>query len=96
MARAISAWPQRWSRSRLTYPNEKSEVEGVRYKLLSMAFINAFKEQQEQIERQQEQIERQKEQIEELQSAVAKLTEAKLAALGSPAAVALSSAQQLR
>jgi hypothetical protein len=51
---------------RLTYSNENGEVEGVRYELLSTAFINAFKEQQEQIERQGEQ-------IEELQAALARL-----------------------
>jgi Chaperone of endosialidase len=40
----------------VTY-NEKGEVEGVKYDRLSAAFVNAFKEQQAQIERQQKQIE---------------------------------------
>jgi hypothetical protein len=51
---------------RLTYPNEKGEVEGVKYELLTTVLINAVKEQQEQIERQGEQ-------IEELQAALAGL-----------------------
>jgi len=36
--------------------NEKGEVEGVKYDRLSAVFINAFKEQQDQIERQQAEI----------------------------------------
>src|SRR4030095_4678482 len=36
--------------------NDKGEVEGVKYDRLSAVFINAFKEQQNQIERQQAQI----------------------------------------
>ena len=36
--------------------NEKGEVEGVKYDRLSAVFINAFKEQQAQIERQRDQI----------------------------------------
>lgn len=40
----------------VTY-NEKGQVEGVKYDRLSVAFVNAFKEQQAQIERQQRQIE---------------------------------------
>ena len=39
----------------VTY-NEKGEVEGVKYDRLSVAFVNAFKEQQAQIARQQTQI----------------------------------------
>ena len=39
----------------VTY-NDKGEVEGVKYDRLSVAFVNAFKEQQAQIERQQKQI----------------------------------------
>jgi hypothetical protein len=35
---------------RLTYPNEKGEVEGVRYELLTTVLVNAIKEQQETIE----------------------------------------------
>jgi hypothetical protein len=38
--------------------NEKGEVEGVKYDRLSAVFINAFKEQQAQIERQQAEIDR--------------------------------------
>lgn len=40
----------------VTY-NDKGEVEGVKYDRLSVAFVNAFKEQQAQIESQQKQIE---------------------------------------
>ena len=39
--------------------NEEGEVEGVKYDRLSAVFINAFKEQQTQIEQQQDQIDRQ-------------------------------------
>jgi hypothetical protein len=39
----------------VTY-NDKGEVEGVKYDRLNAAFVNAFKEQQAQIERQQKQI----------------------------------------
>lgn len=45
----------------LTFSNAKGEVEGVRYNQLSAVFINAFKEQQAQIEAQQEEILKQKE-----------------------------------
>jgi len=40
----------------VTY-NDKGQVEGVKYDRLSVAFVNAFKEQQAQIDRQQKQIE---------------------------------------
>jgi hypothetical protein len=43
----------------VTY-NEKGEVEGVKYDRLSAAFVNAFKEQQAQIETQQRQIDQQR------------------------------------
>ena len=43
--------------------NEKGEVEGVKYDRLSAVFINAFKEQQTQIEQQQAQIKAQENQI---------------------------------
>ena len=43
----------------LTFRNEKGEVEGVRYNQLSAVFINAFKEQQQQIARQRDQINQQ-------------------------------------
>ena len=39
-----------------TFHNNIGEVEGVRYERLSVVFVNAFKEQQAQIERQQKQI----------------------------------------
>ena len=39
----------------VTY-TDKGEVEGVKYDRLSAAFVNAFKEQQAQIERQQAEI----------------------------------------
>ena len=41
----------------LTYRNAKGEIEGVKYNQLSAIFINAFKEQQEQIKQQQTEIE---------------------------------------
>ena len=47
----------------LTFRNDKGEIEGVRYDRLSVLFVNAFKEQQAQIEEQQKQIKRQEEQI---------------------------------
>jgi len=47
----------------LTYRNKQGEIEGVRYDQLSAVFINAFKEQQAQIDQQQEQLKRQAEQI---------------------------------
>ena len=46
--------------------NDKGEVEGVKYDRLSVAFVNAFKEQQTQIETQNVQIEKQQKQIDEL------------------------------
>jgi hypothetical protein len=42
-----------------TFSNDKGEIEGVRYDRLSVLFVNAFKEQQTQIETQEEQINRQ-------------------------------------
>ncbi len=50
----------------LTTSNEAGEIEGVKYKLFSVVFVNAIKEQQTQIERQQTQIERQQKQIDAL------------------------------
>jgi hypothetical protein len=47
----------------LTFRNAKGETEGVKYDRLSAVFINAFKEQQQQIDKQQQQIERQQKQI---------------------------------
>jgi hypothetical protein len=40
----------------LTFRNDKGEIEGVKYNQLSAVFVNAFKEQQAQIEQQQKQI----------------------------------------
>ncbi|HEX9906636.1 MAG TPA: tail fiber domain-containing protein [Propylenella sp.] len=51
---------------RLTYRNEKGQIEGVKYDLLTAVLVNAIKEQDERLQRQQELIER-------LQSAVARL-----------------------
>jgi hypothetical protein len=45
----------------LTFRNEAGQVEGVKYDRLTAVFINAFKEQQEQIKRQQSQIDALKE-----------------------------------
>jgi hypothetical protein len=53
--------------------NAKGEVEGVKYDRLSAVFINAFKEQQAQIERQQAEAERQQNQIALLRTANAGL-----------------------
>jgi hypothetical protein len=49
----------------ITY-NDKGEVEGVKYDRLSVVFVNAIKEQQEQLQRQQKLIERQQRQIDTL------------------------------
>jgi hypothetical protein len=38
----------------LTYRNENGDIEGVKYELLGVAFVNAIKEQQAQLRRQQE------------------------------------------
>jgi hypothetical protein len=48
----------------VTY-NDKKQVEGVKYDRLSVAFVNAFKEQQSQIEKQQTTIQLQQKQIDE-------------------------------
>ena len=53
--------------------NEKGEIEGVKYDRLSVAFVNAFKEQQEQIQKQQVQIARQQQQIDALERIVQSL-----------------------
>lgn len=50
----------------LTTRNDAGGIEGVKYKLFSVIFVNAIKEQQTQIERQQKQIERQQQQIDAL------------------------------
>jgi hypothetical protein len=56
----------------VTY-NSKGEVEGVKYDRLSVAFVNAFKEQQEQIELQQRQLQRQGAEIEALKVKVSEV-----------------------
>jgi hypothetical protein len=48
--------------------NDQGEIEGVKYDHLSVVFINAFKEQQAQIEEQQQQLQAQAAQIAELQA----------------------------
>ena len=53
----------------VTY-NDKGEVEGVKYDRLSVVFVNAFKEQQAQIEQQKSQIEQQQQQINGLKEIV--------------------------
>lgn len=56
----------------VTY-NAKGEVEGVKYDRFSVLFVNAFKEQQAQIQQQQQQIERQQQQLDELKAIVCEL-----------------------
>jgi hypothetical protein len=53
----------------LTFRNAKGEIEGVKYNQLSAVFVNAFKEQQEQIREQQAVAERAQEQIAALETA---------------------------
>ncbi len=57
----------------VTY-NDKGEVEGVKYDRLSVAFVNAFKEQQAQIEAQESRIRKQDETIRNQQSQIDRLT----------------------
>jgi hypothetical protein len=47
----------------LAFRNDKGEIEGVKYELLGVVFINAFKEQQAQTRRQQELINQQQTQL---------------------------------
>lgn len=56
----------------VTY-NERGEVEGVKYDRLSVVFVNAFYEQQTQIERQQKMIESQQKEIDALKEIVCSL-----------------------
>lgn len=56
----------------VTY-NDKGEVEGVKYDRLSVAFVNAFKEQQQQIEAQQKEIAERKAVEQRLQSQIDEL-----------------------
>ncbi|HZE71508.1 MAG TPA: tail fiber domain-containing protein [Pyrinomonadaceae bacterium] len=53
----------------VTY-NDKGQIEGVKYERLSVAFVNAFKEQQTQIQRQQDQIKSQQNQIDALRKLI--------------------------
>lgn len=53
--------------------NDKGEVEGVKYDRLSVAFVNAFKEQQDQIEAQAKQIKQQQAEIEALRVKVSEV-----------------------
>jgi len=50
--------------------NEKGEIEGVRYDLITTVLVNAVKEQQEQIKQQQDQIKQQQAQVEALKAIV--------------------------
>ena len=54
----------------LTTTNAKGEVEGVKYDRLSVAFVNAFKEQQTQIEQQKQEITGLKSELEALRALV--------------------------
>ena len=54
----------------LTFRNDKGEIEGVKYNQLSAVFINAFKEQQAQIQQQQEQIKQQQRELDALKRLV--------------------------
>jgi type III secretory pathway lipoprotein EscJ len=53
----------------VTY-NPGGQVEGVKYDRLSVVFVNAFKEQQAQINQQQQQIKNQQEQLERQQKQI--------------------------
>jgi hypothetical protein len=53
----------------LTFRNEKGEIQGVRYNQLAAVFINAFKEQQQEIMLQQAAAKHQQEQIDALRKA---------------------------
>ncbi len=50
--------------------NDKGEVEGVKYNRLTTVFVNAFKEQQQQIEAQQKLIEAQQRQLNEMKKII--------------------------
>jgi Chaperone of endosialidase len=64
----------------LTFRNDKGEIEGVRYDRLGVLFVNAFKEQQQQIEQQREQLDRQETQIKQ-ERAIAAAQQRQLEAL---------------
>jgi len=54
----------------LTFRNDKGEIEGVKYNQLSAVFVNAFQEQQAQIQQEQQQIRQQQNEIEVLKELV--------------------------
>ncbi len=54
----------------LTFRNKQGEVEGVKYNQLSAVFVNAFKEQQRQIQQQQTQLAQQRAELEALKRLV--------------------------
>jgi len=54
----------------LTFRNDKGEIEGVKYDQLSAVFINAFKQQQRQIQTQSELLKKQQSQIEALKKLI--------------------------
>ncbi len=58
----------------LTFRNQQGEIEGVKYNQLSAVLVNAFKEQQAQIQQQQEQMGRQQGQLVRQQEQLEKLT----------------------
>jgi hypothetical protein len=75
----------------LTYPNEKGEVDGVRYNQLAPIFINAIKEQQVQLKKQEEQIREQEVRLRQQQKLVSRQQKEfealrKLVCLNAPAA----------
>jgi hypothetical protein len=51
---------------RLTFRNDKGEIEGVKYQLVSAVLVNAVKEQQAQIEQQQKQLKQQQAELAQL------------------------------
>ena len=59
----------------LTFRNKQGEIEGVKYNQLSAVFVNAFKEQQQQIVQQGKQIKKQQTQLTEQQAQLAQQRE---------------------
>jgi endosialidase-like protein len=60
-----------------TFRNDKGEIEGVKYANLSVVFINAFKQQQAQIEQQRERINQQQLELEALEKKLQQFDELK-------------------
>lgn len=54
----------------LTFQNKQGQVEGVKYEKLAVLFVNAFKEQQSQIEYQKQQLAKQQQEIDALKALV--------------------------